>query len=131
MTTDVHFKIGERSIVQIGRNFSQWFLSMDLKPSVEPLYSKDIDMYMTSEQILKDLKPSEMSLGDIVRVLDDPQRLINNSRLNAFFIRDASGELRIVDVYWLMTGWCVCSRTIENTQRCIVGRVFSNKPLAA
>lgn len=131
MDAGSYFKEGERDIVQIGRNFEKWFIDMPIEASTKDLYYMDMDGYLATAEILKKFKPTDISLGDFKRTYESVSHLVSDGRFNVFFIRDKDKNLRLVDVYWSLSGWVVCSRTVDEDNRCIIGRIFSYEPFSS
>ena len=106
----MNFKIGENSIVYLGDNFKEWFGGMPVKGGIK-LVSKKLPRSMTDKEILDELKPEEVSLGDVYHIL----KTLNYDIWAIFYVKDKDNVLRAVRVYWRGGGWHVRAYPTGNT----------------
>lgn len=103
-------------ISDLGSNFTTWFLGK-VEATVAPStigYGKLLK-FAKAVVILAFLggeTKAETSLAEIFHLISLQANgkvgaLLTNGWANIFFVRDASGVLRVVDVYWSGGGWCV------------------------
>lgn len=105
-----------------GPNFTEWFGDMPFKKSSTKLVSKRLSRDMNDKDILAELKPSEVSLGEIYSTLENGDKSI----WYLFYAKDNSGVLRAVRVGWGVYGWHVRASSVGNPVGWDVGyRVFS------
>ena len=105
--------------------FKEWFGGMEVKETGNTLYSKVLERDMNNQKIIEELKPSEVSLGDIISHLKD----ISEKRWMIFYCKDKGGVLRAVDVCLFADGWSVFANSVEGSDDWDVGDlVFSAIP---
>jgi len=102
-------------------SFKEWFGGMDFEESTKELHSTFLEKDMTDKEILEELKPTEVSLGDMLYCL----KSLDKTERNIFYIRDKSGVLRAVRVDWYNGGWDVNAFSVENPDDWDDIRVFS------
>ena len=106
--------------------FIEWFGDMKYEQKVSDLYSKRLERYMSDSEILSELKPTELTLGEVFNYLENKA---NKDCSMIFYCRDKNGELRAVGVYWDDGGWGVYALSVEGPSRWAGGfRVFSRNP---
>lgn len=88
--------------------FKEWFGEMKFEKSTTKLYSMKLPRYMTDQEILEELKPTEVSLGNIFFTLQNASK----KDWMIFFVRDINGVLRAVGVNWSGDGWSVGARSV-------------------
>ena len=120
----------KNKITYIGDNFKEWFGDMPVKVSKKFKYEmRKLEKPMKDEEILKILKPQEISLGDLAYILKD----FDKSEWCLFYIKDKAGTLRAVSAYWVADGgfWGVDANPVVGPGVWIAGvRVFSRKFLS-
>ena len=108
-----------------GNNFTKWFGKMNYIETSVPLHSKKLPRNMTYTEILENLKPTEVTLGDVYTHLETASH--NDWML--FYVKDTEGVLRMVDVRWYGVGWGVFAFSVGSSYGWNVGyRVFSRNP---
>jgi hypothetical protein len=79
---------------------------------------------MNDTEILSEMKPEEVSLGDIYHCLES----LDHSACAIFYCTDKDGVLRVVVLRWVDVGWYVYADSVENPDRWCGGyRVFSRR----
>ena len=126
----------------LGDNFKHWFLEGDGKTE-EPIGGQTL-RYAKLRKSSKDAPiidelgseaKAETTLTEMFFLMEKQKNgeagaLLNNGYTNIFYIKDASGMLRAVNVYWFDDGWRVHANAVGSPRRWIDGhRVFSRKPL--
>lgn len=133
-TEDAVVKIG-----YLGENFKKWFLPKVEKArkaamlSCYQLLKNSLDGPIMSELGGED--KAETSLSEIYELLGRQSHgeegvLLTNGYANIFYVRDASGVLRVVDVYWYSGHryWCVNADEVTFPDRWDAGdQVFARK----
>lgn len=92
--------------------FKEWFGEMKFEKSTTKLYSMKLPRYMTDQEILEELKPTEVSLGNIFFTLQNASK----KDWMIFFVRDINGVLRAVRVSWYGDGWDVYASSVEDAR---------------
>ena len=84
--------------------FIEWFGDMKYEQKVSDLYSKRLERYMSDSEILSELKPTELTLGEVFNYLENKA---NKDCSMIFYCRDKNGVLRAVGVHWrgAWRGW--------------------------
>ena len=87
------------------------------------LFSKKLERSMNDKEILSELRPTEISLGEIFHLLTTNA---NKKEWMIFYCKDISGVLRAVHVFWDDDGWFVYAFSVEYPYDWYGGhRVFS------
>ena len=121
MKSNKIFTVGKK-YSYIGNNFKKWFYDMKIDKNAVKLESKVLVRWMTDFEIQKEFKPSEVTLKDIDTLLDT----LDHTIWNIFYVKDRTGVLQAVDVYWNGVGWYVDSYSVEDPFGWSEGdRVFS------
>lgn len=103
-------------------NFEEWFGSMEYVNEKHNLLSKILVKSMNDEEILNELKPEPVSLGDVFNFC----KTMNKEIGAIFYCKDKTGVLRAVYVTWHDGGWRVIVYSLEYPSRWVVGSsVFS------
>ena len=116
----------------IDPDFIKWFGEMHVNfdkhtnrtLNYSPLTSQKLPRFMTSREILDELKPTEVSLGDIYETL----KALDHSVLALFFVKDDSEVLRSVSARWSddYVGWNVYANDASRSyQWGVVRQLFS------
>lgn len=94
-----------------GFNFVEWFGDMEYEDKVSELYSKRLEKSMLDSEILREFKPTELTLGEVFNYLknikDENMRMV-------FYCRDIKGMLRAVRVFWSGDGWLVNAFSVKH-----------------
>jgi hypothetical protein len=127
-------------ISYVGDNFTAWFLSDDGK--IEDQITEQTLRYgklckeSADAPIIAELggeEKSETTRTEMYSLMEKQKNgedgvLLNNGYANIFYIRDAGGVLRAVDVGWRDGGWRVRAYPVEDPRRWSDGdQVFSRK----
>jgi len=103
--------------------FQNWFGDMEFTEDKKEIFSTVLEEDMNDEEILKELKPTPVSLGQVFNAS------LNKSEWNIFYCNDISGVLRTVFVNWSAYGWYVDADPVEDPEAWDTGdRVFSASP---
>ena len=107
------FTTGENDIAYLSKNFERWFDLADVKPKKATLMSTVLPRPMTSREIIRELKPSELTLTDVAYAM---QKILNKTDLAIFYVRDKKNVLRAVLIHWDLGfgGWYVNVRGVES-----------------
>ena len=104
----------EVNIAWLGDNFRQHFISKVEEPQAEvELRISRLKKASLDAPILAELgSKAETSLANIWQMLKkqpngESGKLLTNGYMNIFYVRDAKGVLRAVDVHWSSDGWHV------------------------
>lgn len=125
MKTKEQFKVGKNNISYIGYNFNNWFGEMELDSEKILTHSKILEKDMNDEEILKELKPKEVKIGDVLATLDT----LNKNEVNIFYVKDYEGVLHTVYAHWYDDGWYVNAVSVSNPNAWHAGsRIFSAIP---
>ena len=110
MKTEDAFK--KLKISYVGNNFKEWFypLKFDPKNKVKPLTSQKVPHAMNDKEILAELKPTEVSMEEIVATLET----LDHSVWALFYCKDKNSVLRAVDARWGDDGWHVCAGAVTS-----------------
>jgi hypothetical protein len=119
-------------------NFTSWFLSGDGKTedpeSEQTLRYHKLRKSSVDGPIITELggeEKSETTLTEMFSLMEKQKNgedgvLLNNGYANIFYVRDLTGVLRAVYVYWVGDGWYVDADSVENLYRWDGGnQVFS------
>lgn len=138
------FVVGENRIVRVGENVMAWFWAKIESESPETVLRYHRVIKVAQDNVLRrELGGGmeECSLASIHYLLSrqaEKKRgpLLMKNRQNAFYARDASGELRVVRLYWaeILGGWTVHAGIVTNLfryerRRDVGYRLFSPAPL--
>ena len=110
-------------IAWLGSNFQEWFLGKTETPAPEVTlkYGK-LTCYALDEEIRKEIgaERDETTLAEIYSLMERQANgkqgvLLTNGWANIFYVRDANGVLRAVDVRWRVYdgGWSVVARSVS------------------
>jgi hypothetical protein len=102
-----------------GYDFKKWFGDMPYKKETTKLFSKKLPRSMNDEEILRELKPTEVSLGEVFNYLKNEK---DHSVRCLFYVKDNAGVLRAVYVRWFVGGWDVSAFSVEDPIRWGGGR---------
>ena len=122
MKTEDAFK--KLKISYVGNNFKEWFypLKFDPKNKVKPLTSQKVPHAMNDIEILAELKPTEVSMEEIVATLET----LDHSVWALFYCKDKNSVLRTVGVLWYNDGWDVSADGVARPSAWCAGyQVFS------
>jgi hypothetical protein len=78
-------------------NFDRWFADMPFVAQKSTLHFKRLEKPMSDEEILAQLKPTEVSLGEVFDYVSSKEAQTHGCFL-LFFCRDKDNVLRIVQV---------------------------------
>ena len=107
-------------------SFKVWFGNMEYEEKKSKLYSKVLEKKMLDREILSELKPTELTIGEIFNHLENHG---NQNNYMIFYCRDKNDMLRAVYVYWDDDGWYVNANSVEYPLRWDDGnQVFSRNP---
>jgi hypothetical protein len=110
------------NISYFGDNFKEWFGKMEVKPSKVKLKTITLERDMLDKEILSELKPKEITLGDLFSNLKTADKM----EWYIAYIRDKDGVLRAVVVFWDVDGWFVRAYSVGYPGGWFAGyRVFS------
>ena len=115
-----------KNVSYTGSNFDSWFGDMDFPTiaDMEPLTSKKLPRYMNTQQILDELKPEEVTLGEAWKAIET----VGHDTWALFFVRDNTSVLRLVCVDWGGGGWGWGAGGLsDESEWSGDGRVFSRK----
>ena len=125
-------------ISYLGDNFTSWFLNGDGKIedpiSEQTLCCHKLREFSVDGPIITELggeAKAETTLSEMFSLMEEQGKgedgvLLNNGYANIFYVKDRSGVLRAVHVYWDVDGWDVSARSVERPFRWHDGRqVFS------
>ncbi|MEK7552178.1 MAG: hypothetical protein AAB534_02055 [Patescibacteria group bacterium] len=114
-------------ISDIGSNFTSYFLSGEGEIE-DPIMEQSIRCHKLLQAspdgpIIKELggkAEAETTLFELFSLLEmqgngEDGVLLTNGLSDIFYIRDQTGLLRVVDVYWLVIGWHVCASSVEDS----------------
>ena len=131
---------GERVLISyILGNFQRWFLEKVEEPiAATTLCSRELQRDAPDTLILPELggeKEAETTLTEIFALMEMQRKgqggfLAFNGWGNIFYVRDAGGVLRAVDVHWCDGGWNVeATRVGTLTEWPIRDRIVSRRPV--
>jgi len=126
-------------ISYLDRDFKSWFLGKTEEPigEVNLRYGVMTEL-ANSRRIVEDLggeEKSETTLTEMFALMEKQGQgekgdLLNNGWANIFYIKDNTGVLRTVRVFWYVGGWFVGANSVENPFGWSVGyQVFSRNSL--
>lgn len=118
------FTKGKNQISYLGDDFQKWFKGVEVKiPKKAKLYSKVLGKQMLDKEILEELKPSELTLGEVAYAI---KNILKKEDWAIFYVRDKDNELRAVGVGWHGGGWSVRAFSVSGPDGWNDGyRVFS------
>lgn len=109
-----------------GITFVEWFGDMEYEDKVSELYSKGLEKSMLDDEILSELKPTELTLGEVFNYLKNK---VDKSSRMIFYCRDKDSVLRAVGMCWGGGGWRVYAYSVGHPNWWPGGRqVFSRLP---
>ena len=123
-------------ISYLGDNFKKWFLDKAEEPIKETKLRYDrLTECSVDEPIITELggeEKAETTLTEVFSLMEKQPNgkdgdLLNNGYANIFYVRDADGVLRAVNVNWNDGGWNVNANTVENPNRWNVGNVVFSR----
>lgn len=114
------FTEGENNIAWVSLSFKEYFDGMPVRKG-EVLTGTKLPRDMNDEEIPKELKPGEVSLGDVYETL----KTMSHEMWALFYVSDKETVLRAVDVHWLGDGWRVYAGALDGRRWSADGRVFS------
>jgi len=122
-------------------DFKDWFLLKVENPFPgSEIVARQLIKRSVDAPILKELggnEKAETTLAEVYAMMQKQANgksgaLLINGWANIFYVKDISGTLRAVRVYWFDDGWFVHAYSIELPHEWDAGhRVFSRNPLAA
>lgn len=109
-------ELNKNNIKYLGSDFQGHFSDTEFKvPKKLKLQHKVLNKYTLDEEILKEFKPQESTLGELIWALNNYKGLIKNGWPNIFYIRDKDNVLWAVGASWgsFLGGWSLsaCSVT--------------------
>lgn len=110
-------------IVYRGKNFYDWFIKKIEEPFSggvlygRPLKSNSIYCHIISE--LGGEENAEITMTEIFAMMvrqanGEAGDLLVNGSVNAFFVRDGKGTLRLVFLHWNADGWCIEANLVDS-----------------
>lgn len=94
------------NITYQGSNFKKWFDIDSATPSKIDIKFHTLERDMTNEEILKEIKPEEITLDELAYILKE--ELIDKKGYFLFHTKDGSDITRAVCAYWFAgLGWFV------------------------
>lgn len=96
MKTSTEFKEGKNDIYWVSSNFKEHFYGLDFEESVTELETKKLPRNMNDSEIIKELNPETVLLGDVLNFL----KTASHSGWYIFYVNDTEGVLWAVDAYW-------------------------------
>lgn len=92
--------------------FTEWFGDMEFNDASKSstLFSIKLPRIMSDQEIMAELKPTELTLGEVYYALETADR----SGWTLFYVKDKDGVLRAVRVFWRGDGWGVRARSVED-----------------
>lgn len=117
------FTVGKHNISLVGSDFQEWFKDVSLGEGPKVLTSKALPRSMNDREILEELRPEEVTLGDVLHAIDSQ---LKKEDWCIFYVKDSYATLRAVHVNWYDGGWRVGAYSVESASRWREGcRVFS------
>lgn len=121
------FKIGENNIMYLSSNFKECFEDIPVEEGTT-LINQKLPRNMSDSEILAELKPTEVSLGDVYETL----KTMDKSWCGIFYVKDKENVLRAVYVFWDCHGWDVGVVVVSfPLDWDAVDRVFSRNPFGS
>lgn len=105
---------GLYNIAWISSTFKENFGNMKATKVKSNLEYKVLPRYMNDRDIISELKPSEVTLGDFANALENNSHLLKNGYANIFYIRNSENILWAVYARWYGGGWCVLANSVED-----------------
>ena len=103
----------------LGEDLEAWFLGKIEEPTVEiTLRYAKLTMASRDGPIMAELgENKETTLAQIYALMERQPNgeqgvLLTNRWANIFYVCDANGDLRAVDVYWGVDGWYINARSV-------------------
>ena len=122
-------------ISYLGDNFKAWFLEKTEAPFVgSAISAKRLREVSLDQPIIEELggeAKAETTLTEVYALMGRQRNgesgiLLTNGWANIFYVRDVTGVLRAVGVYWNGDGWRVLARSASGPGRWVDGdQVFS------
>jgi len=104
-------------------NFKEMFGDIKYQRGAAELFSKKLERSMNDKEILLELRPTEISLGELFHFLTTDA---NKKDFMIFYCKDISLVLRAVGVHWHDDGWRVYASSVVHPDAWSGGRqVFS------
>ena len=98
------------NILYLGSNFKEWFSDVEVSPDTKKLSTIKLPRSMNDKEILRELKPSEITLDEFIGQLG----FLDKSERCLGYIKDKNGILRAVRVFWYDDGWRVLAYSVED-----------------
>lgn len=118
------FKVGQNNISYLGDNFKEWFGDLKFQKGEAITTLKKLPRSMNDKEILDEIKPEEISLGDLYESL----KSMDKSVWFLCYIKDVNGVLRAVRDRWNGDGWGVDASSVGLVNRWVVGyQILSRK----
>ena len=128
------FVVGKNGISYVGENIKQWFYPKVEAPTPAATlrYSK-LTRGALDDEIRKEIgaEREETAMGQVLYLIrrqknGKPGKLLTNGCANIFHVKDASGTLQVVRVYWYGDGWGANAGSVTYPSRWFDGlSVFS------
>ena len=77
-----------------------------------------LEKRMGAEEVVNELKPVAVNLGELVSTLKNDPRVLKNGSENIFFIIDKNNVLKAVVAYYFEDGWHFGANLPYNTLPC-------------
>ena len=109
------FVAGKNGIGWVGSNFKERLHDLSFTPKQETLQSKELERNMNDKEILKELKPQAVELGDVLFSLS----YLSHDGWYLFHVNDRKGTLWAVYAGWDADdgGWNVGALSVESRYR--------------
>lgn len=108
-TTKDEFVIGKHNIGWISSSFLEKFDNIKLTGKGQMLQTKNLEQEMTDQEILGEFGAEEVTLEDILYMLDHNDTLLKNGYANIFYIKDTAFVACVFwyafDAAWSVGGW--------------------------
>jgi len=110
-------------ISYLGDNFKKWFTGKTEEPFPgSTVYGRKLNKDSVDGPIIAELggqEKSETTLSEVYAIMERQPNgkageLLNNGYANIFYVRDITGTLRAVVVYWDDDGWGVDAVSVED-----------------
>lgn len=117
-----------------GDQFTAWFKEkVETNPRTGELTAFNLPRVMTDAELIAHLggeARAEVSLAEVWQLVERQKNgeegvLLTNGWANLFYVEDANGVLRVVDVYWLDDGWCFNADALYGFRWSDARRAFS------
>lgn len=125
MKASQQFKEGTNEIYWVGSNFKEHFYGLDFEESVTELEAKKLPRAMNDSEIIKEMNPETVLLGDVLNFLKSADR----SGWYIFYVNDEKGVLWAVRARWNSgLGWAVEASSVTDPDEWRAGgRVVSRR----